>query len=217
MLGASLEEAHLHEGEEDSRVGQRRIGDSDLDWGDGSDAVEELSTGIGAMDIDADIDVKAMESFVKGMSADGSRHMTMDDIADSEAMKAEDEYEPERGSESDENSSDEEVEAIVRAEEDILIGEVPAANGEEEAEDSDDDEDDEDDDEETPRRGFQARLEKIRRNAAGKKKATEADLSSDEEDDDSDAEMSLAEPWAAQDEDYIRHIEVGVCPSTPKL
>ena len=74
--------------------------------------------------------------------------------------------------------------------------------------DEDEDEYVSSDDEDTPRRGFQARLEKIRNNAKGKKKAVVAELSSDE--DDSDAEMTLDQPWADKDEDFIDHIQV--CP-----
>lgn len=215
-FGASLEEAHLHEDEQDSRAAHRRRGDSDLDWGDGSEAgdgVDELSTGIGAMEIDPDIDMRAMASFVKSMSAAGSSFVTMDDIADAEAMKAEDEDEDERRSESTEeaaqSSEDSEVDAVVRLEEEQLIPEQIVASGEDVAEDSsgEDEEDEESsDDEETPRRGFQARLERIRKNSKGKKKASKADLSSDE--DDSDAEMALNDPWADDDEDYIAHIQV---------
>ncbi|KAI0674881.1 hypothetical protein C8Q78DRAFT_1135938 [Trametes maxima] len=151
VYGAMHEEAELHKG--DPRRAERRRGDSDLDWGtsDGEDGVEELSAGVADMEIDDSISLAAMKGFVHSMSAGGSRHVTMDDVADAEQLRKEDEDEEVRGAESvDEDevtedegegdntaeslnknfesehvsqSGDEEVEAVVRAEEAELIGE----------------------------------------------------------------------------------------------
>ncbi|KAI0088089.1 hypothetical protein BDY19DRAFT_994500 [Irpex rosettiformis] len=219
VFGAQLEEAHLHEGV-DPRKSERRTGDSDLDWGSGSedeeekfrDPIDELSNGVGDMTVDEGLDEKAMARFVMSMSAEGSRHVTMDDLDDEEQMKREDEEESEESSEPDEEDS--ELEAAVREEEDVFVASaetVERHKGPSEGrhrENSEDEDEDiwSDDDEETPRRGFQARLERIRKNAEGKKKAeTTDDLDNDDEDD--DAYMSLDEPWADRDEDYIDHIQ----------
>jgi hypothetical protein len=215
-FGAQLEEAHLHEGErEDPRKNERRRGDSDLDWGSGSeveDAIEELSTGIGGMEIDEDLDANAMASFVKSMSAAGSHQVTMDDLADIERLKAEDE-EDESSSSGSEDEKDSELEAVVRMEEDAFVAEANVNTADGKAEDilNSDDEQDEDvssDDEETPRRGFQARLEKIRKSANGKQKFIPAEDMSSDEDDDEDVELSLDMPWADKDEEYIEIIQV---------
>lgn len=248
--GAMHEEALLHE--VDPRRAEQRRGDSDVNWGDSDeeDGVEELSTGIGDMEIDESIDLAAMKKFVHSMSAEGSRHVTMDDVADMERMRQEDEEEPVRGAESAEeeeagagktrdeptasddesesDSGDEEVDAIIRAGEAELIGESEDEgarrsgkagrdpNGEgaqrseegedEEEEESDEDEDDEDDsdEEETPRRGFQARLERLRSTPSkGKGKARAKDS-----DDSSDEAMSVQMTWADEDDDFIDTIEV---------
>ncbi len=84
------------------RRAEQRRGDSDVNWGDSDsdDGVEQLSTGVGDMEIDEGIDLAAMKKFVHSMSAEGSRHVTMDDVADMERMRQEDEEEPVRGAES---------------------------------------------------------------------------------------------------------------------
>ncbi|KAI9061711.1 hypothetical protein FKP32DRAFT_1594232 [Trametes sanguinea] len=146
--GAMHEEAQLHE--VDPRRDEQRRGDSDINWGDSDedDAVEELSTGVGDMEIDDNVSLAAMKRFVHSMSAEGSQHVTMDDVADIARMQAEDEEKDVRGadsaeeddsevadenlaaaqdvasdSESDSESEDGEVEAIFRAEEAELVGE----------------------------------------------------------------------------------------------
>jgi hypothetical protein len=107
-FGAIMSEAQLRGDDEqfgkgkDPRWEERRRGDSDIDWGDTdedddgggavrvADDVDEVSNGMGAMELDSDIDVDAMKAFVKGMSVNGGRHVTMDDIADEERMRLED-------------------------------------------------------------------------------------------------------------------------------
>lgn len=193
LYGASLAEDYL---QEDSRKDERRIGDSDLDWGSASDdaAVDELSASVGAMDIDEDVDIAAMSSFVKSMSAGGSKHITMDDIADTEVMQREDE-ESDSASE-DEEGTDSGDEDVIKAEESMLIAEGVQS-------DSSDDEDESTDDEETPRRGFQTRLMRMRESSKGKHRADVEPESSDD-----DFEMELGDSWADQDEYYIQKIKV---------
>ncbi|GJE92824.1 hypothetical protein PsYK624_089820 [Phanerochaete sordida] len=215
-FGASLAEAQLRR--EDPRKAERRIGDSDLEWGDEDDEVEALSNGVGDMAVDDEIDVDAMRAFVKSMSAEGSRQVTMDDIADAARMKEEDEDDDERGSESaDSEEEDSEVEEVVRMEEELMVAEdaaVTLEGGEDEDEDAegeDDGDDDEDSDDEfdSPRRGFQARLQRMRErtaNGKGKAKAT-GPPDSDEDEDDVDFEMALEQSWADDDEDFIAHIQ----------
>lgn len=214
-FGASLAEAHLRE--EDPRADERRIGDSDLDWGDGSDAdpVEELSNGIGDMELDADLDMRAMASFVKSMSAEGSRAVTMDDIADAARMQEEDEDDAASEFSGDKNSSEEdsELEEVMQQQEDSLVAEsvevVAGSMGDEEDDDDDDDDDEvsSEDVDDSPRRGFEARLERIRENAKGKAKATFVEAPDSDEDDD-DFDMELEQSWAEGDEEFIAHIQV---------
>ena len=143
-FGAAVSEAQLQrEGRlRDPREAEQRRGDSDVNFGESSDdEIEEVSTGMGAMDLDADaeISLEAMQSFVKSMSAEGSRHVTMDDIADGERMRAEDAEQRGQGSSresdagnseeddvqdaSEEEEKDEETEAALDAAERELVGE----------------------------------------------------------------------------------------------
>ncbi|THG94651.1 hypothetical protein EW026_g6864 [Hermanssonia centrifuga] len=204
--GANMAEAHLQEEARDPRQHERRVGDSDLDWGDESEAgdgVDELSSGIGAMDIDPDIDLAAMASFAKTMSAEGSRQTTIDDIADEERIRREDE-EGSSSQETDgddgdsENSEDEEVEMVVSKAEKALI-----AEGADESEEGSEDESDEED---TPRRGFQTRLRRIREITKGKRKA-EPHQEAASDDEDEDPELFMDQSWADEDEEFIAHIE----------
>ncbi|KAM5533732.1 hypothetical protein V8D89_012605 [Ganoderma adspersum] len=245
-FGAAREEAMLRE--VDPRRDERRRGDSDLEWGtddedNNEDAMDTLSAEMGGMGFDEDIDLAAMKRFVHGMSAEGSRHVTMDDVADMAKMNEEDEQEDARGSESasedsedeegDENAGnkrasiagkmeagpeeseddDEEIEAVMNAEEELLIAEPGDAvesevgdedddeDDEEDNEDEDEDEEDDSEDEATPRRSFQARLERMRastRKDKGKGKATE---------DSSDEAMSIQVTWEDGEEQWLGSID----------
>ncbi|PIL36280.1 hypothetical protein GSI_01942 [Ganoderma sinense ZZ0214-1] len=102
-FGPAHEEAMLRE--VDPRRDERRRGDSDLEWGtadedEGEDGEDALSADMGGMELDEDINLAAMKSFVHSMSAEGSRHVTMNDVADVARMKEEDEEEDRRGPES---------------------------------------------------------------------------------------------------------------------
>lgn len=228
-FGAAVSEAQLQrEGRaRDPREAEQRRGDSDVNFGESSDdEVEDVLNGVGAMDLDADaeISVEAMKSFVKSMGAEGSRHITMDDIADAERIKAEDaeqqkgrsNRESEAGDseenqdnedaseDEDEGRSDAEMEAVVRATERELIGE-DSETEENEDEDDDDDEDASSDDGDSPKAGFKARLARMRARQHGrtdvKGKGRQLEESSDED-------MDINVTWADDDEDFIAKIQV---------
>ena len=98
---------------------------------------------------------------------------------------------------------DEEIEAVMNAEEELLIAE-PGDGVESDAEDEDEDDEEEDDseDEATPRRSFQARLEQMRastRKDKGKGRATE---------DSSDEAMSIRVTWEDGEEEWLDSIDV---------
>ncbi|KAF9234294.1 hypothetical protein BU15DRAFT_79182 [Melanogaster broomeanus] len=102
-FGAMLSEAQLREeGQRERRhprVEPRRRGDSDMDWGTdgegdgrGDEVVDEVSSGLGGMDLDPDVELgmDAMKGFLTSMSVEGSRFVTMDDIHDEARMRRED-------------------------------------------------------------------------------------------------------------------------------
>ncbi|KAL0957062.1 hypothetical protein HGRIS_003160 [Hohenbuehelia grisea] len=210
-FGAMLSEAQLRE--RDPRLEQRRRGDSDVDWGDSDsddgdglqtslkDGITQADDDAGGMDLDPDLElnIEDLKNFVKGMGAGGSQFVTMDDIPDEDRMREEDEEDELRrrnGESDDEDSSvDEEGDAIVDAEEEMLVGEARGL-------DLDDESEDDDDDTAGPRRGFQARLERLRAQSKGKHHAT----ASSQEDSDDDLDMHVG--WRAdEDEEYLAHIE----------
>ncbi|CAL1706004.1 unnamed protein product [Somion occarium] len=207
-FGAMLSEAHLREEagakERDPRKNEQRRGDSDVDWGDDSEEdneianeVDEISSGVGGMDLDGEFDLKTMSSFVHSMSPEGSRHITMDDLADIEQIQQEDEEdeEDEEDNESSEDSEeDEEVKMVLQEEERMLIAESDG--------DEDEDEDETTSDEDAPSGSFQARLDRIRK-AKGKRKADIGDEDTEEDDFDMALEMS----WADGDEAFIAQIQ----------
>lgn len=251
LFGAAHEEAMLRE--VDPRRDERRRGDSDLDWGTeggdegrDEDAVDALSADMGGMELDEGIDLAAMKSFVHSMSAEGSGHVTMDDVADDAKIKEENEQEDTRGPESaseesedeegyqnagdmrasrdsarkekpgseDSEDDDEEMEVVVNTEEELFISEAGdgvEGEGEDEDEDKDEDEEDEEDDDDdengsevetTPRRGFQARLERMRasnRKGKGKGKATKYS---------SDDAMSIQVTWEDGEQEWLDSIDV---------
>ncbi|TFK44066.1 hypothetical protein BDQ12DRAFT_672333 [Crucibulum laeve] len=231
--GAMMEEAMLRGGKKDHRRTERRRGDSDLEWGtesEGDDltlpqtvhvkgngkqrAIEDENPEAEGMEVDPELelDVEAMRRFVGGlMGPDAGQFMTMDDIRDGDIMKMEDEDEQVRGSSGEESSEDEdeedvEVEAIVGAEEAMLIGEEAERMGALSLDDDEDSDDDDSEDEEaTPRTSFQARLERLRSWTRGKK---HADASFEMEDsDDEDDDFNLNMTWAEKDDDFIAKIQ----------
>ncbi|KAG6879360.1 hypothetical protein C0992_003278 [Termitomyces sp. T32_za158] len=218
-FGAMREEAMLRGGsarELDPQWNERRRGDSDVEWGDevGEEEKADKTAGLAeGMDLDPELEVdeEAMMSFVKSMGPEGSRFMTMDDIADGEVMRLEDEAESSEEEEEEEDDDDDdddeasededEVDAITKDEE-MLIAE-PGDVGLEDYEETD--EDDSDDHENSPRANFRARLERLRNHSKekGKKPAAsrkEIDEDSEEDDDYYDR--------ADEDEDFIERIQM---------
>ncbi|KAG6919508.1 hypothetical protein DXG01_005098 [Tephrocybe rancida] len=214
-FGAMMEEANLRgmsSRELDSQWDERRRGDSDVDWGDeeGEDGNGALGVAEG-MDLDPDleVDIDTMKRFAKSMSAEGTRFVTMDDIADGEMMRMEDDGNDRQdvGSsgedEEDETTDDaKEVDDIVNAEEKLLIAEPGDVEMEVES-----DEDDSDESETSPRTSFQAKLERLRNhtNAKGKKRAAVQEDFDEESDGDDEADYFNR---ADEDEDFIEQIQM---------
>ena len=231
-FGAIMSESQLRAevSERDPRWDERRRGDSDVDWGDESDGpgqdqgtrTGQVKEDLGVMDVDPELelDLEAMKTFVNGMNRGECHFVTMDDIADQEKMRQEDEEkEDNRGSSGDE---DEVVELVKNQHEIAMIGgeeEIGVESAEEDNQDSSGDEDGEvdfavnqqeiamtgeaqegglknlekmeddfisSDGDDSPRASFQTRLERLRRKAEGKRRAspqlTSGDVDSSEED-----------------------------------
>lgn len=182
------------------------IGGMVIDDGDGEEEKDVLGGEEGGMDVDVDVggdgDLEAMKAFVRGMGAQGERHVTMDELEDEERMRREDAEDTQRGGgrgssdeESDEKEDedgdemDEEMEAVLRVEERELIAEDGAGEDGENDEDEDEDEDDEDedsseDDDGPPAGNFQARLERLRERSRGRPILDMLEAELDEENDD---------------------------------
>ncbi|OAX34230.1 hypothetical protein K503DRAFT_747687 [Rhizopogon vinicolor AM-OR11-026] len=219
-FGAMLSEARLRDADErerrDVRWETRRQDDSDLDWGDGdevpdNDGIDDVSNGLGGMDLDPDLEpsLEAMKDFVKSMSAEGSRHVTMDDIEDRERMRVEDEEDDDDDDDDDDNDShatsndtsdeeDEDEKAAFEVEEEILIAEFQGerAGGPSPVQDSDEEEDSSDD-ELSPRGNFQARLRRVREKSRAAQPATGAPGD----------EGTIDWCRADSDDDYIAHLD----------
>ncbi|KAL0573333.1 squalene synthetase-like protein [Marasmius crinis-equi] len=172
------------------------------------------------MDVDPelDMDAGAMNSFVRGIDRG---FVTMDDLEDERRMRKEDKDGSGGGvgssGESDdgvevEGEDDLDEDAVIELEEQIMIGE--------DDEDEDEDEGDWDDEEEendiSPKSSFQARLDRLRKQAQGrntddkgKQKATDQDFYEDLEDSDDDIHVDQRRfrTWAEEDDDYIAEIE----------
>jgi len=215
-FGAMLSEARLRDADEqerkDARWESRRQNDSDIDWGDNDevpeDGVDEISNGLGGMDLDPDLepDLKVMQRFVKGMSAEGLRHVTIDDIEDQERMRIEDEEEDDEndshGSSSNSSDDDEEEKAVFELEEEILIAESQGerAHG---PSPSESDEEDSSDDELSPSGKFKAKLRRMREKSRATQSAEQAPVDGES----SDASLP-PRSRANADEEYISRIEV---------
>ncbi|TDL25994.1 hypothetical protein BD410DRAFT_560308 [Rickenella mellea] len=227
-FGAMREEAELRDARTQSRDPRRdeqRRGDSDVDWGDGDDPqtpnavgdVDQLSNGLGGMDLDPELDPDsaALKRFVLGMAR--AQHMTIDDLADAEKLKMEDE-DDEDASASEGSSHDSELDAVVDSEEREMIAEdggpvsmaTKPSDVDEEMEEEGSDDGVSSDDDDTPKRGFQTRLSKIRqhsdsRKGKGKKSDNVPDADSSDEDD-----FDRMFTWADKDEDFIHKIQDAV-------
>ncbi|KAG1889924.1 hypothetical protein F4604DRAFT_1707448 [Suillus subluteus] len=185
-FGAILSEARLRDADERERKSarweSRRKDDSDVDFGDDeddaapvNDGVEEVSIGLGGMDLDPDLepDLEAMKGFVQSMSAEGSRHRTIDEIQDEE----EDDGSDSHGSYNDtSDEEDKEENAVFEVEEEMLIAESEGGRPHEASRsDHSDEADDSSDDELSPRANFQARLRRPATAAAGSDSEEESD------------------------------------------
>ena len=174
LRGAMRAEATLRE--LDPRRAERRRGDSDVDWGGSTSGVaeaEDSEDGSGML-VDRDIGVEAMAAFVRGMGVAGQSHVSAGDLEDEERIRLEDAEEDEEENESA-STSDEEADTELELA-DGLQG-VLAAESEDADEDEtasrnsvaeDEDDDSSEDDEVTPKRLFQARLQRIRSRTTGK-------------------------------------------------
>ncbi|EJD03029.1 uncharacterized protein FOMMEDRAFT_146750 [Fomitiporia mediterranea MF3/22] len=243
-FGAMLEEMHLHEDEFGGSSKRGRREGSDIDWGSGhsgSEApgravrddpeIDRVSSGLEGMDIDGDLDMKAMQSFVGSMSKTGMEYTTIDDIEDAEKLRLEDEEDEDSSSGSEEQDS--EIEAILRAEEEGLVGDEDNMEDFDSESDEDDEDDDSSDDDESAMQRFQTRLSKARQSAKAKGKMKETAFSAaegsssglfgarmsklrdrnkpqteeDEEDEDEDEDFDENFTWAEADDDYINDIQ----------
>ena len=218
-FGAITSEARLRrEGPDvDPRWDERRRGDSDVDWGDEREDGEAPTAAIpngnhideGGMDIDPDlmIDVGAKNNFVNGMSLAGARFVTMDDIADEEQMRREDEEgEDEEEEEEEEGSSEDENMNVVANDEEIPAfvgpGDVEAESDIGERLDVSSDEGI------SPRAGFQARLERLRRKAHSTRNVFVKSASSEFNSSEDDPSATLAD----EAEDFISSLNVSLLP-----
>jgi hypothetical protein len=200
----------------DPRWEERRRGDSDIDWGEeeneqGAAAGEPL-TGPDGMDVDPELldekSIGALGSFANGMlSQEGSRYLTMDDIADIEKLKQEDEASEggAEGSSGDDDSEGEEMneqgsgedDKVFEKEEEMLIGEDAQQSDVDEGSGS------EEEDELSSCSSFRERLEFIRTLPAKKPARTSRQLDKDEE---GEAEFDPGYAWDS--DDYINRLQV---------
>lgn len=161
-FGAMMSEAQLYDADElersDPKWETRRKDDSDIDWGDSDGAdndvtgrmkhdgaekpscgVDELSSGLGGMDLDPDVDmdVGRLSRFVQSMSAEGSRFVTMDDIEDEQRMREEDDEDANMhvtssSSDGDEDEDESEDELAFQLEEEFMVAESERESSDEE-------------------------------------------------------------------------------------
>lgn len=181
-FGAIMSEARLHDEEEnrDPQFDERRRGDSDVDWGDEDETGDGVAEGMQLDDMQ--LDEGAMKNFVQSLSPSGSQWVSAGDIEDDASQNAT----------SSDSEADEDEEDVFDAEEQMLIGEESES---EEMEVSDDEES-------SPRTGFQARLERLRKNARSKRPRLAPPSSEEEDDDDDDFDA-----WADEDDDLIAEIQ----------
>ncbi|KAF8727576.1 hypothetical protein AX14_007257, partial [Amanita brunnescens Koide BX004] len=201
----------------DPRWEERRRGDSDIDWGDEEskqrEAAAEPSTGPDGMDVDPELldekSIGALGLFADGMlGQERSQHLTMDDIADIEQLKQEDEASEggaegssDEGGEAGEQDSDEEdkdVNAVFEMEEERMVGEAL----EQSDEDEESEEEEESEDELSSGSSFRKRLESIRRLPTKRSPKNPRQL-----DDDDEGEAEFDEGYAWESDDYINRMQ----------
>ncbi|KAF7782929.1 hypothetical protein Agabi119p4_2305 [Agaricus bisporus var. burnettii] len=225
VFGAMVNDARLYEdvlvGDgKDPKWEHRRKGDSDLEWGtedeveggDEKEVVSEKAKGKEraiaqdndveaehGMQVDSDMDVTAMKSFLSGlMGQSAGEHTTMEDLEIEERIREEDAEGADVGG-PEGSSEDEDVESILDLEERLMLGEI------------DDDEDDESEDgfELSPNTSFQARLERVREKSR-RHKPVNGQVEGDDSDEDEDMlerHMGWAEEsYYGSDEDLLAHV-----------
>jgi len=166
-----------------------------LDKGKGKERDVDDYEAVHGMEVDSDVDIAAMQSFVGSLlGAHAGQHVTMDDLRDAEIMKMEDEQDLE--ADASDSSEDEDVEDVSDAEEAKLISELL------ESDDDGLDDDTDDDDDQSPRTSFQARLEHLRERARSEKIA--------DSDEDGNHLIDRNLTWADEDEEFIQNIQVSV-------
>lgn len=168
------------------------------------DLVDDSADGNG-MDVDGELDLEAMKSFVGGLLGNkAGEHVSMDDVHDAELMRQEDEEaDDDNGGSEGETSEDESEENVMAAEEAMLISEsLEFEDNKPEDSDDDSDDDEDEDDDQTPRTNFEARLERLREMSRSHK---HADTSMEDMEDDSDEDqvnvLQRNMTWAEKDDD----------------
>lgn len=166
-FGAIRAEAALHE--VDPWRDEQRRGDSDVDWGG---STSEESAEDGGMLVDQEIDVCAMEAFVRDMSTSGTAHVSSDDLRDEARTRIEAEDKEKNNEESGvgSNGSADEDDTELELASDMQDMLIPAEEGEVALGGAPlEDEDESTSDEEvTPKASFQARLERLRKQTDGR-------------------------------------------------
>ena len=185
-FGAIRAEAALRE--VDPRRDEQRRGDSDVDWGD---SMSEGSSDDGGMLVDQDVDPYAMGVFVKGMSTSGITHVSADDVEDEAKIRAEEEREEEDDGESGAESGDSADDTESELAGDVRVALIPVGESELTFGDAllEDKDESTSDEEETPKRSFQARLERLRQRTKGPIKDVSGDELDQELEDDEDGSI----------------------------
>ncbi|KAI9448836.1 hypothetical protein BJY52DRAFT_1364366 [Lactarius psammicola] len=199
---------------------ESRRGDSDVDWGGSTSGladVEESGEDDGGMLVDQDIKADAMVAFVRSMGLTGKAHVSAGDLEDEARIRLEDvdedEGENEGASGSDGEDVDTELELADGLQGILAVegeGEDEVASRSSSVKDSDDDTSE--DEEVTPKRSFQARLERVRGRTAGQpikdmmrgelnqERELDDDLNSDSDSDIDDEDSYIAQTLRFFDE-----------------
>lgn len=184
------------------------------DKGKGKARAEDAKEGAESahgMQVDDDLDLDAMKSFVGGLLGNkAGQHVTMDDLYDEGLMQLEDEEKSnESGDSQCDSSGDESVEDILATEEAMMISETLKFEESDDSEDSDDS----DNDDQTPKTSFQARLERLREQSRSRKhldnSIDSAEGMKNDSDEDEDDLLHKNMTWAENDEAFMQEIQVG--------
>ncbi|KAH9055543.1 hypothetical protein EDB87DRAFT_1762222 [Lactarius vividus] len=206
-FGAMRAEATLRE--LDPRRADQRRGDSNVGWGRSTSGLAEVedSEDDGGMLVD-DIKADAISAFVWSMAAAGKVHIGAGDLEDEERIRLEDADEDEEEDECDSDSDGEDVDTELELADGMRILTAESGDDDEASRSSfadDDDSDDTSEDQEvTPKRSFQARLQRIRSRTVGRpvkdmmQEELDQEQELDDDDDDSDSDIDDEESIIAQ-------------------